>query len=221
MKKFILISLACSLFVSCKSDDDNQASPSATILENNNELNEDTSVTDNITENNQNKFLCCAQNYFDSTNINNLNETNLIDSVDNTFKEEAIKTNFQICVDKIVSPNGDGDDVLNIQNILPNYKNYDAQFYNLNDELVYQNKSNTSEFFFNKNQFTSRRLPYGSYRYKIIIENEQTFLQEGYVCLIRELSEAQELMNSQVCDYTNCDGTIDPMISIIANDSLR
>ena len=77
--------------------------------------------------------------------------------------------------------------------------------FDLDDNIVYYEIYNPNDphWFDGKDQNGSE-LPYGSYKYKVVIENENSFVQYGYFCFVRKQSEANEY------DISNCvspDGT--------------
>ena len=133
-------------------------------------------------------FLCCGENPFASSNI---------DDLDQTLGEiEAVG---------MFTPNGDGyNDHFEIQNI-EFYENNIVTIYDLEDNVVFETQSynnidetvfpqNPSEnAFLGLNQADGSELEFGSYKYKIVIENESTFLEYGYICFVREPEQASEI----------------------------
>jgi len=130
-------------------------------------------------------FLCCGQNPFANSNINNLDQAfGAIEPVE------------------FFTPNGDGyNDHFEIQNI-EFYENNTVTIYDLEDNIVFETQSYnnidetvfpqnpTENSFIGENQITNSELEFGTYKYKIIIENEDTFLRYGYLCFIREAEQA-------------------------------
>ena len=124
------------------------------------------------------KFLCCGENPFVSQNVNNLGESGF--RIPNVF-----------------TPNGDGNNDSYIIPFLVNYETSSVTIYDLNDKVVFNSKSNT-DFFNGKYQNTGAEQRYGTYKYKIVIQNEETFVQYGYLCLVRTREEANDH------DFSNC-----------------
>ena len=135
-------------------------------------------------------FLCCGVNPFDSSNVDNLDQSTL-----------GIITPIEI-----FTPNGDGfNDNFRINN-LANYPNSFVTIFDLEDNIVFEN-TGAEVGFDGINQNDSSLLPFGSYRYKIVVENENTFLMNGYVCFIREVNQADGM------SFNDClEGLIDPII---------
>ena len=116
----------------------------------------------------QETFLCCT----DENPFANLNVYNLDQSIG------------EISVIGVFTPNYDGVlDYFHIEN-LQLYTNNSLTIYDLNENIVFETQ-NGSDNFNGKNQTTNEDLPFGSYKYKIVVENEQTFLEYGYLCIIR------------------------------------
>ncbi|WP_299261421.1 gliding motility-associated C-terminal domain-containing protein [uncultured Aquimarina sp.] len=168
-KTTILLSLICSiLFLSgCNNDDESTSEPETET------------------------FLCCGTNPFESSNIDNLDQSTLgiIEPIE------------------IFTPNQDGfNDTFRINN-LGNYPNSLVTIFDLDDNVVSEYPG-TQSGFDGINQNDNSLLPFGSYRYKIVVENENTFLMNGYVCFIREGSQADGM------SFNDCleDGSFDPII---------
>jgi len=115
-------------------------------------------------------YLCCNENPFVSQNVDNLDQTN-----------------GEISIYPIFTPNGDAYyDTFLIENI-QHYPNNFVTLYDLNNDIVYtaENYGNTNDFgWMNFDDLES-----GSYKYKVVIENEQTFVEYGYVCLVRTVED--------------------------------
>ncbi|RKE89072.1 T9SS type B sorting domain-containing protein [Ichthyenterobacterium magnum] len=147
-------------------------------------------------------FLCCGENPFANSNVDNLDQT--------LGEIEAVG---------MFTPNNDGfNDHFEIQNI-EFYQNNTVTIYDLDDNVVFETQSynnvdetvfpqNPSEnAFLGLNQADDSELEFGSYKYKIVIENEETFLEYGYVCFIREPEQANGM------SFINCiDSQFDPII---------
>ncbi|MFD0962723.1 T9SS type B sorting domain-containing protein [Pseudofulvibacter geojedonensis] len=150
------------------------------------------SSSDNDETPEEDTFLCCGENPFQ--NINNLNEGNEVITVYEAF-----------------TPNGDGlNDFFGIRNI-ELYNNTTVSIYDLNDNLVFeiQNYASTPfHYFSGYHHITNEELPFGSYKYKIVVENEQTYLNQGYLCIIRHFSDANGHSFNSCIDISG----IDPLI---------
>ena len=156
MKKIVFIVLILS-FLNCESDDNN----------------------DNQTD----PISCCGENPFESTNINNLNQT--------IGEIETIG---------FFTPNGDTIYDYWIVDNLELYSNFSLEIFNSNDESIFF--STDSSWF--PEQSGNGVIEEGVYRYKIIVENEQTFFKQGYFCSIlnieTELSTANCVDQFQLQD---------------------
>jgi len=147
----------CTTFLGCKSDDD--------ILP---------------------TFLCCAENPFASTNIEEIN------------------------VFEVFTPNGDGfNDFFLVQNI-EFYPNNSVTIFDLSDNIIFEmaGYNNDNRVFWGVNTTTGVELNFGSYKYKIILGNGQ-FPEFGYVCFIRNSSEANGF-NFLSCNIFNIN---DPLLN--------
>ncbi len=125
-------------------------------------------------------FLCNSKNPLSSLNVDNLD----IDPILTMFPS-------------VITPNGDGINDVFIIPYLNLHSNYTITILDLNNKVVFESKNNES-LFDGKDQISGKDLKYGSYQYKLVIENEQTFLQYGYLSIIRNKSEAHGF------DFTNC-----------------
>lgn len=128
-------------------------------------------------------FLCCGENPFEALNIDNLNQTQ-----------------SEIIIPNVFTPNQDGVNDIFIIPGLASYPNHSVIIYDLNDTVVYETYKNNGfiVWFDGENKNTGAELEFGSYKYKIVIENEQTYLQVGYLCLVRNNSETNGF------DFSNC-----------------
>lgn len=127
-------------------------------------------------------FLCCSDNPFSSTNINTLG-------------------NVDYRIPDVFTPNEDGNNDEFIIAGLDTSYDYSIVIYDLNDVIVFTFKkgdNNTINWFDGKNQKTGENLAFGTYKYKIVIKDEQSFLQQGYVCIVRNKSEVNGY------DFSNC-----------------
>lgn len=127
-------------------------------------------------------FLCCGENPFTSSNVDNLDSLSV-----------------EINVFEVFTPNGDGiNDFFLIQNIEFHPSN-SVTIFDLSDNIVFERQSYFSgDPFIGKNSNTGAELAFGSYKYKIVLENEQTFVEFGYVCLLKDKSEANNF------DFSSC-----------------
>ncbi|NQY29892.1 MAG: gliding motility-associated C-terminal domain-containing protein [Flavobacteriaceae bacterium] len=140
-------------------------------------------------------YLCCGENPFENQNIDNLDQSSGV-----------------INIVPVFTPNGDGIlDVFTINNI-GLYSNNLVTIYNLNNEIIfstgnYNNGSNSYGWSNGNNDFES-----GTYKYKIVIENEQTYLQYGYVCLVKTPEDRAGIYFYNEClDHDNNNGP-DPIL---------
>lgn len=111
-------------------------------------------------------YNCCDTSPFADTNVDNLNQS----------RGELEFYGF-------ATPNGDGiNDAWGIKN-LQLYENFTLKIFDVDGNLLYQaDDSNTeSRVFFPQNgQFDDKD---EVFRYELVIENESTFLNQGYFCL--------------------------------------
>lgn len=105
------------------------------------------------------------------------------DDVDNLDQSQG-----DIIPDNIFTPNGDANnDRFPIENI-DLYDNHTVSIYNINDELIFESNdygSSLDELFpvepQNDNGVVG--VPDGTYKYKIVVENEEIFKKSGFFCL--------------------------------------
>lgn len=117
---------------------------------------------------------CCSEDPVFGANVNNLDQS----------------TGGEISVSDIITPNNDGvNDRFGINNI-QNYDNHTVTIYASNDDIILESTnygSDTGEFFpWQQAQGSFIALddiPDGTYKYKIVIENENTFFKSGTFCL--------------------------------------
>ncbi len=109
-------------------------------------------------------FLYCEESDFESKNINNLDEG-----------EAKIQA---MCV---VTPNWDGvNDIFLVKN-LHKYENASVTLLGNNGEVIYKGIEI-------EEGMSVKDFPTGTYIYKIVVENEQTFVEYGYVCVAHEIN---------------------------------
>ncbi len=131
-------------------------------------------------------YSCCGENPFVSTNINILNE----------FLG-------QINVLTIVTPNNDAfNDHLIVDNLI-HYPNNKLTIFDKNETVIFQTDSYGStgieDVFPRISDYTNNTLPMdGVYKYKLVIENEATFLEYGFICVITQDSDS--LMSTVECN---------------------
>ncbi len=117
-------------------------------------------------------FLCCGENPFESQNIDNLDQTN-----------------GEISVFPYTTSNGDAlHDYFRINNI-EFYPNNIVTISDFEDNVIYSVSNFTGQditlFFPNNTEVSNGSIPIGTYKYRIVIENEQTFVESGYFCLFQ------------------------------------
>ncbi|WP_026755213.1 gliding motility-associated C-terminal domain-containing protein [Sediminibacter sp. Hel_I_10] len=118
----------------------------------------------------------------------------------------------EIAVDNLFTPNGDGyQDYLGIENI-ELYDNHTVSIFDFEDNLIFENAAygTDGELFPIEAQNQSLPYPDGTYKYKIIVENEQTFLKSGTFCLFTNNPVLEE-QNFSECDPL--DDGFDPIIT--------
>ena len=140
---------------------------------------------------------CCSPDPAFGANINNLNGLQ-----------------GEIVVENLFTPNGDGiNDLLGIDNI-EFYENHTVTIYNNDDEVVFESTSygeNNDESFPVGFQGEDGvvGIPDGTYKYKIVVVNEQTFLKSGFFCLFTNNPGIEQ-------NFSECDplaNGFDPIIS--------
>jgi len=94
----------------------------------------------------------------------------------------------EISVLKIVTTNGDAfNDLFRVENI-ELYNNHTVTIFDNNDQMIFEstNYGGANEYFPSGTQgeFGVEGIPAGTYKYKVVIENEQTFLKSGTFCLV-------------------------------------
>ena len=115
----------------------------------------------------RNSFKCCTEEI--DGNVNNLPLQKSGELVD-------------IYVSNVLTPNGDGiNDFWIIQNLYL-YPNNTVEIYNSFDQLIFSTEGYDSA----GNAFPTEEIAQGSYRYKTVIESEEVFLRQGYLCVITE-----------------------------------
>lgn len=146
--------------------------------------------------NNQDVFSgCCSQEAVFGSNVDNLNQSQ-----------------GEIVVYNVITPNGDGiNDLFVIENI-ELYSNHTVTIYNSSDNVIFEsNNYGTPSNFFPSIQGSGENgpngIPDGTYKYKIVVENEQTFLKSGTFCLFTDSMQPRSFIG---CTSVS---TFDPIIS--------
>lgn len=128
----------------------------------------------------QKTFLCCGQNQSQSKNIDNLDQT-------------AGKIN----VITVFTPNGDAiNDCFYIEN-LDKYSFNSLTIYDLKDEILFT----TENFGKNANTFCGDNIKSGTVKYKLVVENEQTFVEYGYICIVKTLEDGKVFSAETECTF--------------------
>ena len=129
---------------------------------------------------NQKTFLCCGENQLQSKNIDKLDQT-------------AGKIN----VISVFTPNVDGiNDCLLVEN-LDKYSFNSLTIYDLKDEILFT----TENYGTNSNSFCGDNIKSGTVKYKLVVENEQTFVEYGYVCIVRTEEEGKVFSAETECTF--------------------
>ncbi len=141
---------------------------------------------------------CCSLDPVFGANVNNL-----------------VGLQEQIIVDNLFTPNGDGiNDLLSIDNI-ESYENHTVTIYSNDEEVIFEstNYGETIDDFFPvgfQGEGGIVGISDGTYKYKVVVENEQTFLKSGTFCLFTNNPVIEQ--NFSECDPL-ADGGFDPIIS--------
>ncbi|CAM1341645.1 T9SS type B sorting domain-containing protein [Tenacibaculum amylolyticum] len=135
-------------------------------------------------------FLCCGANPFSSQNIDNLNQSA-----------------GEIKVIPLFTPNGDGvNDIFRIENI-DFYPNNSVTLYDLNENEIFT----TDNYGINNFYGGNLNIENGTLKYKIVIENEQTFVKFGYVCVVTGVEEGDnDFSFNTECSLTDFNDPIIP-----------
>lgn len=119
----------------------------------------------------------------------------------------------EISVSHILTPNGDGFNeffgVINIEN----YPNHSVTIYNSEDQIVFESSNYVAfENLFPDVEFAQVNTVYpdGTYKYKIVIEDEQTFTKSGTFCLY----SGNPLIAAEEQNFSECleAGEFDPIV---------
>ncbi|WP_179020522.1 gliding motility-associated C-terminal domain-containing protein [Winogradskyella forsetii] len=123
---------------------------------------------------------CCSEEPVFGANVDNLDQS----------------VNGEISMADIITPNGDGiNDYFGVINI-QNYDNHTVTIYTSDDQVVFESND---YFGFNnifpdgeQTQTGMANYPDGTYKYKIVIENEETFFKSGTFCLYTDNPPLEE-----------------------------
>jgi len=130
-------------------------------------------------------YTCCDENPFEATNVDNLDQS-LGEIIANSY----------------TTPNQDGyHENLGFMN-LDYYPNNNITIYNSNEEVIFQTsnyQTDDAPLFPLENNIPRD----GVYKYKLVVENEETFLEFGYFCVITDAETSTAL-----CEMTDFDPII-------------
>jgi len=143
---------------------------------------------DNNNEPEQETYMCCGENPFASMNVDNLDQSA-----------------GELKVVELFTPNGDGmNDSFVVENLY-NYSYNSVTLYDLDDNIVYSSENYNG----NISWTVFSGIDSGTLKYKLVVENEQTFVEFGYVCMVKEIGDGDEFSF-----YTECnDIGFDPIIA--------
>ena len=125
-------------------------------------------------ENSRNSFKCCSEEI--DGNVNNLPLQQSGELID-------------IVVSNVLTLNGDGINDFWVVENLSLYPNNKVEIYDSNDQLIYSAEGYAST----SSVFPNGDIAQGSYRYRIVIESEDVFLRQGYLCAITEFPTSFKL----------------------------
>ncbi|MCK8143326.1 gliding motility-associated C-terminal domain-containing protein [Flavobacterium sp. I-SCBP12n] len=138
------------------------------------------SCNSNDSNTEQKTFLCCGENPLQSKNINNLDQT-------------AGKIN----VISVFTPNEDGiNDCFLVENLYK-YSFNSLTIYDLNDKILFT----TENYGKNSNSFCGDNIKSGTVKYKLVVKNEQTFVEYGYVCIVKTEEEGKVFSAETECTF--------------------
>jgi gliding motility-associated-like protein len=144
---------------------------------------------------------CCSEEPVYGDNVDNLDQS----------------VNGEITVSDILTPNGDNvNDLFGVINI-ENYPNHSVKIYNSDDELVFESDnygnslSGEINFFPDGEQTEEGITTYtdGTYKYKIVIEDEETFYKSGTFCLFTNNPPVEQQNFNECLDA----GEFDPFLT--------
>ncbi|MFC0605962.1 T9SS type B sorting domain-containing protein [Winogradskyella pulchriflava] len=144
---------------------------------------------------------CCSDDPVFGPNVDNLDQS----------------VGGEISVSDIVTPNNDAyRDLFGVTNI-ENYPNHSVTIYNSMDEVVFESTNyvgslgNQEALFPNGEQteFGITTHEDGTYKYKIVIEDEQTFMKSGTFCLFTNNPPIEQQNFSECLD----EGEFDPILT--------
>ncbi len=130
---------------------------------------------------------CCGENPFDPINVNTIGAN--------------------IVVSAIFTPNGDNyGDFLHIRGI-ENYPSNNIKIFDNENNLI-EDIDNVGQYIFSPNLDVIADF----YRYRIVINNENEFLRQGYSCAITEPTEVESNFNTEIEGCTPNQEDFDPII---------
>ena len=140
----------------------------------------------------QETFLCCGENPFSSDNVNNLDQSA-----------------GEISVFPLLTANGDATNDYFWVNNLELYDNNSVTLYDLNDNVIFS----TDDYGIDNLYGGILDIDDTSLKYKVVVENEQTFVEFGYVCVITGIGPD----DTEFSFFNECDelgpGFFDPAIA--------
>ncbi len=139
---------------------------------------------------------CCSEEPVFGPNVDNLDQSQ-----------------GEIIVYNLFTPNNDAyNDRFGIENIQL-YENHIVSIYNIDDELIFESTdygSSSDESFpiEPQGEFGVEGVPDGTYKYKIIVENEQVYMKSGTFCLFGNFSALDEQNFSDCTPSSQFDPTL-------------
>lgn len=140
---------------------------------------------------------CCSEEPVFGPNVDNLDQSQ----------------GGEIYVSDIITPNGDTDNpFFEISNI-ENYPNHNVSIYNSEDQIVFESNNYVGwDNLFPDGEQTQQGITEyqdGTYKYKVVVENEQTFLKSGTFCLFTNNPSLEQQNFSECLDP----GEFDPILT--------
>ena len=150
---------------------------------------------DDNNEEEQNQFNCCGNISLDDLDVDNLDQS------------AGVITPYEV-----ITVNGDGINDVFFPSNIQLYPNNEVTIFNSNDEVVFSGTGyglNNVVFPENSN---STNFPEGTYRYKIVVENEDAYVNNGFFCLIKPLSIDD--LSQYEGEFTSCTraSNVDPFL---------
>ncbi len=113
-------------------------------------------------------FDCCGNTSLDNLDVNNLDESL-----------------GEIVPHEVITVNGDAINDMFFPTNIQFYPNNQVTIFNSNDEIVFSETGYGQNGVIFPDNPNSTSLPEGTYRYIIVVENEQTYVNNGFFCLIK------------------------------------